>query len=147
MAPEGGGGQHAECCIQPVTAFAGGSVMVWGGITLTNKTPLIQINGNLNSIRYVAEILRPHVVPHAAAIGDGFILMDDNTRPHRGRVVTEFLAGAAIERMLWPANSPDLNPIELRSGFLYIAESQNTSLWQTWLNCCRRNGWLCLNGE
>ncbi|CAB4034633.1 Hypothetical predicted protein, partial [Paramuricea clavata] len=81
------------------TAFGGGSVMVWGGITLTNKTPLIQINGNLNSIQYVAEILRPHVVPHAAAIGDGFILMDDNARPYRGRVVTEFLAGAAIEQM------------------------------------------------
>ena len=92
------GEQHAECCVQPVTAFGGGSVMVWGGITLTNKTPLIQINGNLNSIRYVAEILRPHVVPHAAAIGDGFILMDDNAHPHRGRVVTEFVT--------------DLNPIE-----------------------------------
>ena len=106
------GEQHAECSVQPVTAFGGGSVMVWGGITLTNKTPLIQINGNLNSNRYVAEILRLHVVPHAATIGNGFILMDDNARPHRGRVVTEFLAGAAIERMVWPANSPDLNPIE-----------------------------------
>ena len=43
--------QHAECCVQPVTAFGGGSVMVCGGITLTNKTPLIQIIGNLNSNR------------------------------------------------------------------------------------------------
>ena len=106
------GEQHSECCEQPVTAFGGGSVMVWGGITLTTKTHLIQINGNLNSNRYVAEILRLHVVPHAAAIGNGFILMDDNARPHGGKVVTEFLAGAAIERMVWPANSPDLNPIE-----------------------------------
>ena len=71
--------------------------MVWGGITLTNKTPLIQIIGNLNSNRYVDEILRPHVAPHAAAIGDGFILMDDNARPHRGTVVTDFFAGEAIE--------------------------------------------------
>ena len=107
------GEQHSECCVQPVKAFGGGSVMVWGGgITLTNKTHLIQINGNLNSNRYVAEILRLHVVPHAATIGNGFILMDDNARPHQGRVVTEFLAGAAIERMVWPANLPDLNPIE-----------------------------------
>ena len=64
------GEQHSECCVQPVTAFGGGSVMVWGGITLTNKTHLIQINGNLNSNLYVAEILRLHVVPHAAAIGN-----------------------------------------------------------------------------
>ena len=106
------GEQHAEFCVQPVTAFGGGSVMVWGGISLTNKTQLIQIIGNLNSNRYVAEILRPHVAPHAAVIGGGFILMDDNARPHRGRVVNDFLAGEAIERMVWPANSPDLNPIE-----------------------------------
>ena len=25
------GEQHSECCVQPVTAFGGGSVMVWGG--------------------------------------------------------------------------------------------------------------------
>ena len=106
------GEQHLECCVQLVTAFGGGSVMVWVGITLTNKTHLIQINGNLNSNRYVAEILRLRVVPYATGIGNGFILMDDNACPHRGRVVTEFLAGAAIERMVWPANSPDLNPIE-----------------------------------
>jgi hypothetical protein len=67
--------------------------MVWGGIALTNKTLLIQINRNFNSIRYDAEILRPHIEPHAAAIGDGFIvIIDDNARPHRGRVVTGFLA-------------------------------------------------------
>ena len=57
-------------------------------------------------------LLKFCVVPHAAAIGNGFILMDDNARPHWGRVVTEFLACAGIERMVWPSNSPDLNPIE-----------------------------------
>ena len=65
------GEQHSDSCVQPVTAFGGGSVMVWEGITLTNKTHLIQINRNLNSNRYVAEILRFHVVPQAAAIGNG----------------------------------------------------------------------------
>ncbi|GFW78222.1 transposable element Tcb2 transposase [Trichonephila clavipes] len=33
------------------------------------------------------EILRPIVVPYAAAIGDDFILMDDNCRPHRANLV------------------------------------------------------------
>ena len=54
-------------------------------------------------------ILRPHVAPHAAAIGDGFILMDDNARPHRGRVVNDFLAGEVIERMVWPAKYQEKN--------------------------------------
>ena len=39
--------------------------------------------------------------------------MDDNPHPHRGSTaVTEFLADEFAQRMVWPANLPDLNPIE-----------------------------------
>ena len=78
------GEQHSDSCVQPVTAFGGGSVMVWEGITLTNKTHLIQINRNLNSNRYVAEILRFHVVPQAAAIGNGDSSLWTITPAHTG---------------------------------------------------------------
>ncbi|GFT06001.1 transposable element Tcb2 transposase [Trichonephila clavipes] len=60
----------------------------------------------------VDEILRPIVVPYAAAIGDDFILMDDNCRPHRANLVEDFLFEEGIVRMEWPASSPDMNPIE-----------------------------------
>jgi hypothetical protein len=46
------------------------------------------------------------------AVGDGFILMDDNARPHRARVVTDYLENETIERMEWPSCSPDMNSIE-----------------------------------
>ncbi|GFT27815.1 DDE_3 domain-containing protein [Trichonephila clavipes] len=49
---------------------------------------------------------------YAAAIGNDFILMDDNARPHRARIVEEYLEDHGLERMEWPARSPDLNPIE-----------------------------------
>ena len=39
-------------------------------------------------------------------------MMDDNARPHRARVVDQYLAQEGIERMDWPAKSLDLNPIE-----------------------------------
>ncbi|GFX93358.1 transposable element Tcb2 transposase [Trichonephila clavipes] len=45
----------------------------------------------LTARRYSDEILRPIVVPYAAAIGDDFILMDDNCRPHRANLVEDFL--------------------------------------------------------
>ncbi|GFU07161.1 DDE_3 domain-containing protein [Trichonephila clavipes] len=38
--------------------------------------------------------------------------MDDNARPHRARIVEEYLEDHGLERMKWPARSPDLNPIE-----------------------------------
>ncbi|GFW08315.1 transposable element Tcb2 transposase [Trichonephila clavipes] len=38
--------------------------------------------------------------------------MDDNARPHRANLVDEFLESEDIKRIPWPANSPDLNPIE-----------------------------------
>ncbi|GFY11236.1 transposable element Tcb2 transposase [Trichonephila clavipes] len=61
----------------------------------------------------VDEILRPIVVPYSAAIGDDFILMDDNCRPHCANLVKDFLFEEGILRMEWPACSPDINPIEL----------------------------------
>ncbi|GFX10551.1 DDE_3 domain-containing protein [Trichonephila clavipes] len=38
--------------------------------------------------------------------------MEDNARPHRAVIVEEYLGGLGLERMEWPARSPDLNPIE-----------------------------------
>jgi transposase len=52
------------------------------------------------------------VVPVAPLIGNNFILMDDNARPHIARVVNEFLDEVGINRIEWPPRSPDLNPIE-----------------------------------
>ena len=65
-----------------------------------------------NGQRYRDEILRPLVVPALQQIGQQAVLQDDNTRPHRARVVNTFSQQAGVNRMDWPACSPDLNPIE-----------------------------------
>ena len=49
-----------------------------------------------------------------------FILMDDNARLHRARVVEEYLQQETIVRMDWPACSPDLNPIEHVCNMLQV---------------------------
>ncbi len=41
-----------------------------------------------------------------------FLFIDYNSRPHRAKLVNERLESEAIERIPWPAMSPDLNPIE-----------------------------------
>ncbi|GFS54208.1 transposable element Tcb1 transposase [Trichonephila clavipes] len=93
--------------------FGGGRVLVYDGISIDGRTDLYIIrDGPLTARRYGDEILRPIVVSCAAAIGDDFILMDDNCRPHRANQVEDFLFEEGIVRMEWPACSPDMNPIE-----------------------------------
>ncbi|GFX84543.1 transposable element Tcb2 transposase [Trichonephila clavipes] len=93
--------------------YGSGGVLVYGGISIDGGTDLYIIrDGPLTARRYRDEILRPIVVPYAAAIGDDFILMDDNCRPHRANLVEDFLFKEGIVRMEWPACSPDINPIE-----------------------------------
>ncbi|GFU60547.1 transposable element Tcb2 transposase [Trichonephila clavipes] len=84
------------------------------GISIDGHTDLNIIrDGPLTARRYRDEILRPIVVPYVAAIGDDFILMDYNCRPHhRANLVEDFLFEEGIVRMELPACSPDMNPIE-----------------------------------
>ncbi|UYV74888.1 hypothetical protein LAZ67_12001690 [Cordylochernes scorpioides] len=87
--------------------------MVWAGIFLGGRTALhIFRQGTLTGQRYRDEILAAYVMPQALEMGENFLLMDDNARPHRTGVVDTFLQNHAIARMNWPARSPDLNPIE-----------------------------------
>ena len=86
--------------------------MIWAGISLGGRTDIVFVQGTLTAQRYVDDILRPVVLPYAGAIGPGFILQDDNATPHRSRVTNAFIEEEGLERMEWPAVSPDLNPIE-----------------------------------
>ena len=96
-----------------VAEQAGGSVMVWAGISAQGKTDLHVIdNDTLTALRYVNEILDVYVSPYEGGVGENFILMDDNARAHRARITDQYLEQATIVRMEWPARSPNLNPIE-----------------------------------
>ena len=106
------GERFQDATIQEHDRYGGGSVMVWGGMSLRSRTVLHRINGNLNGARYVNEVLRPIAVPAVQALGPGAVYQDDNAPAHRARVATDFLTNQNVNRMNWPALSPDLNPIE-----------------------------------
>ncbi|GFU76446.1 uncharacterized protein TNCV_4067441 [Trichonephila clavipes] len=73
-------------------SYRGGGILVWAGISLGGHTDLhVFHGGTVTGLRYRDEILDPYVRPYAAAIGNDFILMDDNARPHRARIVEEYL--------------------------------------------------------
>ena len=69
-----------------------GSVMVWTGTNVNNKTDLYAFeNELLVALRYCNEISDHFVRPYAGSISQEFILMDDNARPHRAHVTNAYL--------------------------------------------------------
>ncbi|KAJ8716482.1 hypothetical protein PYW07_003109 [Mythimna separata] len=94
--------------------------MFWGGIMIDTKTDIVFITGantstrsrGLTAARYVEGILEDHVRPLASLLGEDFILMHDNARPHVARTVRDYMGDVGITAMEWPARSPDINPIE-----------------------------------
>ncbi|GFV58492.1 transposable element Tcb1 transposase [Trichonephila clavipes] len=89
------------------------SIMVWAGIMINGRTRLhVVANGTLAGQRYIDEVLLPHVRLFRGAVGDKFVFMDDNPTCHRTLAVQDCLDNEGIQRLVWPARSPDLNPIE-----------------------------------
>ena len=66
----------------------------------------------------------PHFDGHPLASRP--ILMDDNARPHRARIVQGYLQQEAIELIPWPAVSPVLNPIEYLWDYLGRKDNART---------------------
>ncbi|GFV85679.1 transposable element Tcb2 transposase [Trichonephila clavipes] len=89
------------------------SIMVWAGIMINGHTRLhVVANGTMTGQRYINEVLLPHVRLFRGAVGDKFVFMDDNATCHRTLAVQDCLDSEGIQRLVWPARSLDLNPIE-----------------------------------
>ena len=65
------------------------SVMVWGAIGYHMRSRLLCIEGNLNSTRYIREVLQPEVRPLLQATPH-VIFQQDNAWPHVARIVQAF---------------------------------------------------------
>ncbi|GFW31477.1 transposable element Tcb2 transposase [Trichonephila clavipes] len=110
--PESGTAYRPEN-IQEKDRYPTCSIMVWAGIMINGRTRLhVVANGTMTGQRYIDEVLLPHVRLFRGAVGDKFVFMDDNATCHRTLVVQDCLDSEGIQRLVWPARSPDLNPIE-----------------------------------
>ena len=68
------GERFSDATVSEYDRFGGGLVMVWAGVTMTQKTRLSIVEGNLNAQQYVDEILQPVVVPFLVRMNEGAVL-------------------------------------------------------------------------
>ena len=87
--------------------------MFWGSFSKTEKGPCVvweKLWGSMTSESYCERILP--LIRHEMDLKPHLILMQDNAPCHKAaRTMREF-DRLRINYMIWPALSPDLNPIE-----------------------------------
>ena len=86
--------------------------MFYGGISVKYRTPLIVTSDYGDTINHeeYCKILDDHVFPLLRT--HHLTLQADNARAHSCAITQYYLTREGIPVMWWPAQSPDLNPIE-----------------------------------
>lgn len=88
-------------------------IMVWGGFAAHGVGKLYRVKGILEQLQYT-EMLETQVIPSAAMLfpGGDYIFQQDNDPKHTSKRAKKYVIDNNIPTMEWPAQSPDLNPIE-----------------------------------
>ena len=96
------------------------SVMVSVGVSAFGCTELIFIEPGvkINGAYYRDELLTKHLLPAIKELsGDVFTFQQDSAPAHRAKETVELLSRETpdfITPLLWPPNSPDLNPVDYK---------------------------------
>jgi transposase len=99
-------------CIAPSFKSGRKTVMVWGCSQGSKLGPLVQCpSGRINATKY-CNILEEHLLPFWKNLDPGSLFMQDGAPPHTANYTKAWLVENKVVPMVWPAQSPDLNPIE-----------------------------------
>ncbi len=100
------------CCLKSSVKFPQ-SVMIWAAMSSAGVGPLCFLKSTVNAAIY-EEILEHFMLPSADKLyGDAdFIFQQDLAPAHTAKGTKSWFNDHGVTVLDWPANSPDLNPIE-----------------------------------
>jgi transposase len=89
--------------------------MFWGCFSFLGLGPLVALSGSQNQYSYL-ETLKDNLIHEMQFIKEEYGLdmtfMHDNAPCHKADSITKFFEDQEIDTVNWPAQSPDMNPIE-----------------------------------
>ena len=100
--------------VAQTTKHGGGGIMLWGCITAFGVGYMCEIEGIMDQHLY-KEILENELsdtFDYYEMEREDFTFQHDNDPKHTAKSVKEYLADQDFKVMIWPPQSPDLNPIE-----------------------------------
>ena len=86
-------------------------IHAWGGFSDAGFGKLITFTGTLTSKRII-ELYENGLLPSSDIFDHDWLLQEDNDPKHTSTLCKKWKQDKSIERMDWPSNSPDLNPME-----------------------------------
>ena len=106
------GERYINACLKK-TVKHDRKVMVWGCFAAHRVGIIKWIKGIMCKEDY-EEVLNNSMVPSADMLfgEDNFIFQHDNDPKHTAKLIKTWFTDGNIETLAWPAQSPDLNPIE-----------------------------------
>ncbi len=100
------------CCLKSSVKFSQ-SVMIWAAMSSSGVGPLYFLKSTVNAAIY-QEILEHFMLPSADKLYGyaDFIFQQDLAPDHTAKGTKSWFNDHGVTVLDWPANSPDLNPIE-----------------------------------
>ncbi len=101
------------CCLKSSVKFPQ-SVMIWAAMSSAGVGPLCFLKSTVNAAIY-QEILEHFMLPSTDKLYEDadFIFQQDLAPAHTAKGTKSWFNDHGVTVLDWPANSPDLNPIEI----------------------------------
>jgi transposase len=119
--------------IQGTKKFGGGKLMIWACMTFKGMGHACKIDETMDSALY-CQILKDELIQTLKYYDfsiEQVIFQHDNDPKHTSNLARETLEALNLEVMEWPAQSPDLNPIEMMWNHLKKSLREKKQIYAT----------------